>query len=207
MKKISVKNRYEHHAGIDILNEDIHKINSDIWNIGCNVEASFCISHDEQHIYLKYFVQELNIKAVHEKFNDPVYEDSCVEFFVSFDKVSYYNLEFNCIGTILGAYGKNRNSRQQLDIDLLRKIKVKPSLGTNKINIVDSKTKWTLDAVIPISVFKFSNLTSLKHKTAYCNFYKCGDKQVVPHFLSWNPVLTDEPDFHRPEYFGELDFS
>ena len=152
-------------------------------------------------------MQELNIKAVHKNFNDPVYEDSCVEFFVSFDKVNYYNLEFNCIGTILGAHGKNRNSRQQLDIDLLRKIKVKPSLGTNKINIVDSKTKWTLDAVIPISVFKFSNLTSLKHKTAYCNFYKCGDKQVVPHFLSWNPVLTDEPDFHRPEYFGELDFS
>lgn len=206
MKKLSAKNIHEHNAGIDILNEEIHEINSDMWGIGCDVKASFCISHDEQNIYLKYFVQESNIRAVHKNINDPVYEDSCVEFFVSFDKVNYYNLEFNCIGTILGAYGENRNSRQWLDTDLLKKIKVTPSLGTNKINIVDCKTKWTLDVIIPISVFKFSNLSSLKNKTVFCNFYKCGDKQVIPHFLSWNPILTDEPDFHRPEYFGELSF-
>ena len=41
---------------------------------------------------------------------------------------------------------------------------------------------------------------------SYCNFYKCGDKQVEPHYLSWNPVLTDNPDFHRPEYFGKVIF-
>ena len=206
MKNIFVRNINEHDVGADILNEEFHEINSDMWGIGCEVKASFNISHDEHNIYLKYFVQESNIKAVNKNFNDPVYEDSCVEFFVSFDKVNYYNLEFNCIGTMLGAYGRSRNSRQWLDTNLLKKIKVTPSLGTNKINIVASKTKWTLDVVIPISIFTFSDLTSLINKTAFCNFYKCGDKQVVPHFLSWNPILTGEPDFHRPEYFGELSF-
>ena len=122
MKNIFVRNVNEHDAGVDILNEDIHEISSDMWDIGCDVEASFNISHDEQHIYLKYFVQESNIKAVYKKFNDPVFEDSCVEFFISFDKGNYYNLEFNCIGTILGAYGENKNSRQWLDIDLLKKL-------------------------------------------------------------------------------------
>ena len=36
------------------------------------------------------------------------------------------------------------------------------------------------------------------------NFYKCGDKTAHPHFVSWNPVGTPSPDFHRPEFFGEL---
>jgi hypothetical protein len=36
------------------------------------------------------------------------------------------------------------------------------------------------------------------------NFYKCGDLTAHPHFLSWSPVLTKTPDFHRPEFFGEL---
>ena len=36
------------------------------------------------------------------------------------------------------------------------------------------------------------------------NFYKCGDKTAHPHFLSWSPVSTEKPDFHRPEFFGEL---
>ena len=39
------------------------------------------------------------------------------------------------------------------------------------------------------------------------NFYKCGDKLSVPHYLSWNPVTTEKPDFHRPEYFGLLEFA
>ena len=36
------------------------------------------------------------------------------------------------------------------------------------------------------------------------NFYKCGDDAAFPHYGMWSPVLTGEPDFHRPEYFGEL---
>ena len=36
------------------------------------------------------------------------------------------------------------------------------------------------------------------------NFYKCGDKTAHPHYLSWSPIDTPKPDFHRPEFFGEL---
>ncbi|MBT5542155.1 MAG: hypothetical protein HOK34_04920, partial [Gammaproteobacteria bacterium] len=27
-----------------------------------------------------------------------------------------------------------------------------------------------------------------------------------PHYLTWNPVETSNPDFHRPEFFGKLIF-
>ena len=38
------------------------------------------------------------------------------------------------------------------------------------------------------------------------NFYKCGNQLPKPHFLSWNPIPTDNVQFHCPEFFGELDF-
>ena len=35
------------------------------------------------------------------------------------------------------------------------------------------------------------------------NFYKC-DESIHPHFGSWNPVVAPAPDFHWPEYIGEM---
>ena len=34
------------------------------------------------------------------------------------------------------------------------------------------------------------------------NLYKCGDNLSHPHFLSWQPIDTPQPDFHRPEFFA-----
>ena len=38
------------------------------------------------------------------------------------------------------------------------------------------------------------------------NFYKCGDGTSVPHFLSWSHIETETPDFHCPEFFGNMHF-
>ncbi|MCK7480493.1 MAG: carbohydrate-binding family 9-like protein [Candidatus Moduliflexus flocculans] len=39
------------------------------------------------------------------------------------------------------------------------------------------------------------------------NFYKCGDETEFPHYGAWSPVETPAPDFHRPEFFGEIVFA
>jgi hypothetical protein len=36
------------------------------------------------------------------------------------------------------------------------------------------------------------------------NFYKCGDETETPHYLVWNNIEWEKPDYHRPEFFGEL---
>jgi len=46
----------------------------------------------------------------------------------------------------------------------------------------------------------------LKGKIFRANFYKCGDKLTVPHYVTWNPVGTENPDYHQPEHFGLLKF-
>jgi len=38
------------------------------------------------------------------------------------------------------------------------------------------------------------------------NFYKCGDNMKTPHYLSWNPIGTERPNFHTPDYFGTIVF-
>ena len=43
-------------------------------------------------------------------------------------------------------------------------------------------------------------------KEIKANFYKCGDELQTPHFLSWNPIQIEQPDFHRPDFFGTLEF-
>ena len=36
------------------------------------------------------------------------------------------------------------------------------------------------------------------------NFYKCGDNTELPHYGIWNPIPLEEPDFHQPDYLGEV---
>jgi hypothetical protein len=65
---------------------------------------------------------------------------------------------------------------------------------------------WEVALVIPYSAFFLHDITSLDGKTLRANFYKCGDKLQTPHFLSWNPIGLEKPNFHCPEFFGTLHF-
>ena len=40
--------------------------------------------------------------------------------------------------------------------------------------------------------------------TLRANFYKCGDDTAQPHYIAWNAVDHPTPNFHLPQYFGEL---
>ena len=41
---------------------------------------------------------------------------------------------------------------------------------------------------------------------ARANFYNCADETIIPHFVTWNPIGTEKPDYHQPQYFGEIIF-
>lgn len=182
-------------------------IENDNWNYKSDVRAGFNIQHDDNNIYLQFKVNEANTKAIYTNYNEAVWEDSCVEFFISFDGENYYNFEFNCIGTVLGGYGPEKQNRKPLNTELLKLIKTTPSLGRNKIEIINRPTEWMLDIIIPKEAFCFNEIQSLNGMKATGNFYKCGDEQVVVHFLSWSPIGSESPNFHLPEYFGAIEFN
>ena len=138
--------------------------------------------------------------------NGDVYKDSCVEFFISLDRKNYYNFEFNCIGTVHAGFGPNRNKRKAIPRKLAEKIETKSSLGNMAFNEKSGNFTWEILVRIPIESFAFDEIDSFNRLKTSGNFYKCGDETSEPHFLSWNPVDSENPDFHRPENFGKVIF-
>lgn len=170
-------------------------------------KVTFTIAYNYDCIFIKYFVQEHSIKVGYVNTNDPVYKDSCVEFFISFNnEASYYNFEFNCIGTCLVGFGYDRDQRSFLSVDVVDQIRHLAVIKSSS----DKATpliSWELTLIIPSDVFIHHKLSNLKGLTCRTNFFKCGDELPEPHFLAWTDIKADEPNFHLPQFFGAVHFT
>ncbi|MEM9141520.1 MAG: carbohydrate-binding family 9-like protein [Bacteroidota bacterium] len=170
--------------------------------------VQFRIAHSNNAVWLKFYVREQNILAQHTEIHSAVSRDSCVEFF--FDPLGtgeYYNFEFNCIGTPHLAYGPGRHEREFVDSEWVRsQIRIASSLGEEPFAEKDGGHQWEMVMVLPASVLTAHPDILLKGRTSKANFYKCGDDTALRHYVTWNPVGTPSPDYHRPEYFGTLVF-
>jgi hypothetical protein len=165
--------------------------------------VSFSIAHSSDAILLKFFVQEKQIRANNLQTNSAIWEDSCVEFFISIDEgIHYYNLEYNCIGTGLIGYGQSKDQRELLHPKIVTKVKTMSNIIAGK----GKKISWELTLIIPMSVFEKTSLTTLPKINCRANFFKCGDLLAEPHFVSWSNIKSESPNFHLPEYFGRLIF-
>ena len=170
-------------------------------------DVSFAIAYHGNEIYIKFYVRETNTRAEKTETNDMVCEDSCVEFFIApSDDGLYYNFEFNAIATTHLACGTGRHDRVKADKECAGTIRHLTSMGNLPFAEVTGDNKWTLTVAIPTDVFFRHNIESLRGKSFRANFYKCGDMLSNPHYVTWSPVCTDKPDYHRPEYFGLLKF-
>jgi len=149
---------------------------------------------------LKMVCDEKNPRTTYTNYNDPVYRDSAMEFFASFNNASplYMNFEMNSAGAFLSAVRVDRKNKTPIDklVDVFE-ITVTPSVTENG---------WSVEAFYPLSVIKklfdvgeFPSGYRFKG-----NFYKCGDDTAIPHFGSWSPISLESPNFHCPEFFGDL---
>lgn len=185
-----------------------HPINVVNWDgYSYRPDVRFNIAHNGKVIFLKYYVTENYVKAEKGNSNDMVCEDSCVEFFVSPDSDGiYYNFEFNPIGTCLLGKGTGRADSKVVDPAYISKIRRLSTMGNVPFKEKTGEYTWELTLAIPVEAFAGKEITTLSGKTFRANFYKCGDNLTKPHYLTWNPVGTENPDYHRPEYFGILKF-
>lgn len=182
---------------------DWHRIDNAPWvnEYPYKPEVQFQIAYDSKHIFLHYKVREEFVKATYIRANENVWEDSCVEFFISFDdRQTYYNFEFNVLGTGLIGYGPAvKSERQRLNAAQINAVDAFVQL--KKIN---GKKEWEIGLVIPKSTF--GEVIEFEGNTFHANFYKCGDGLPDPHFISWNNINLPSPNFHRPDFFGEINF-
>lgn len=163
----------------------------------------FTIAHSAKYIYVDYFVRGNYLRAMNYTNNSPVAEDSCVEFFLKVPgKEEYWNFEFNCIGTVNASHRVTRPNPTRLTDEEIAQIKIYASCGARPFEEMEGLFAWNLTIAIPFSLIGIDSDNKPEYITG--NFYKCGDKTGLPHYLSWSPILTEKPDFHRPEFFGKL---
>ena len=163
----------------------------------------FSMAYSDKFLYVNYFVRCNYLRAVNYKNNSPVAEDSCVEFFLQTPgSEEYWNFEFNCIGAINASHRKDRKHPIRLTDMELATVKRYATCGNNPFQELEGIFNWGLAIAIPFELIGVD--VSKRPIEMKGNLYKCASATSMPHYLSWVPIKTDKPDFHRPEYFGKI---
>ena len=128
--------------------------------------------------------------------DSPVWDDSCLEFFFSAGGKEYVNLEANSNAALRASIGEARHGRKLL---------LSAGYTMPQVSAVAADDSWQVFFYLPCKSFEeLFDVSLTPGSEIRANFYSCGDKTPYPHYASWNPVETDSPDFHRPEFFGRL---
>lgn len=147
--------------------------------------------------YVKMTAEEGDPKAVYENDMDPVYKDSCLEFFAMLKSDGYINCEMNSKGAVLAAFGKGRGSRIPV-CDIAGK--------TVEVTANREDRKWSVVLRIGTEIIeKLYGATDISEGFVFkANAYKCGDDCEFPHYGAFSEVGAEKPDYHRPEYFVDF---
>jgi hypothetical protein len=161
------------------------------------VYAGYC----DKMLWLSYTIKNDYLRVCVKDDHGAVWEDSCVEFFIG-DEKNFYNFEFNSLGACYAANGPDRYYRAILPDSNFNKILRFSSFSKDNLPPEGELCDWELTVAIPLSLLGLTAGSGF-----YGNFYKCGARTLIPHFLSWKPIDTPKPDFYRPEYFGAIELS
>lgn len=150
---------------------------------------------------------ERNLRVVTHCHNGPVWEDSCIEFFLNPAPARsdrYLNFELNAEGVMLLGQGAGRHDRALLDYDPDR-FRIRADVPPG------GACGWRgpfyrLEFAIPAEFLEgiYGPLGLGPGSVMAGNFQKCGERTANPHYGCWNPIQSAQPDFHRPECFGLL---
>lgn len=168
-------------------------------------QTTFFVGYSSTSICIHYKVRGDGLRALFANDHEPVWQDSCVEFFCKrIDQEGYYNFEFNCIGTCLSAVHKTREDRTSRPLEEMTTILRHSSLEKKTFEEKQGMAEWSLTVGIPFELIDLDG-KNLPEKIL-ANFYKCGDGTQNVHYVSWAPIVVEQPDFHRPDFFGEIYF-
>ena len=172
-----------------------------LWTESCGVRAWAQLCWTEDALHLRLRAAERDIRAEERGLLGMPCRDSCLEFFLSPAEgdARYLNIEMNPNCCLYFGIGTGRD-------DLVRLL---PTQGVGALNAhcTRSETGWDLYYSLPFSLLRLFFPAFHPHGIMRGNFYKCGDLTQQEHYLAWNRVACAEPDFHRPEFFGELVFA
>ncbi len=157
-------------------------------------------------------VEDRYVRAVETSNHGRIWEDSCVELFVtpsSDIKTGFFNIEMNCCGKFLCCHQLTRgvDVRPMQDKDM-SKFNVAHTLNGPLQEEIAEPVIWCVEYTFPAEILSaYSSATMPAPGVVWrANFYKCADLCSHPHWLTWTQVDNPTPNFHLPQFFGELVF-
>ena len=173
---------------------EVAEVSLDNWGVNeYTPKMTARILYSDYGLHIMMQTDEDNLVARERRQNGDIYLDSCMEFFFSGNETNptYFNFEFNPFGNL---YISTRKSR--LDFYF-------PEGDKRYFEVVSDVAPglWTIMFTVP---FEFIDKEHGAHTKRFKgNFFKCGGTRK--HYLTYYPVGTAAPDFHRPEYFGDFE--
>lgn len=145
---------------------------------------------------------ENNPKTEYSHRDDPIYNDSCLEFFVAplNSHKEYINVECNSKGVFLSEFGDGKYNRR-LVADLTEFSPCVESFFGSDANGSFWGVKIKITKGFISSLYNI-NENEINFDVVKLNFYKCGDGCEIQHYLAFSPVTTLPPGFHNPECFA-----
>ncbi len=144
---------------------------------------------------------EAEPRVTYTRRDEPMYKDSCLEFFCAPlpGRDEYLNVECNASGAFLCEFGPDREGRR-LVADLTgyspRVTAFRDCVGGLCWGVTVRLSRRFIAKLYGVSE------AEITFASVRANFYKCGDDCAVPHYLALNPVTTLPPGFHNPACFA-----
>jgi len=129
---------------------------------------------------------------------DPVFQDSGLEAFFNFNPevtTEYINFEMNANGALLSGFGVKPNRKRLHQL-------------TDRHALCEAKMEadfWKVFLHVPMELIsEIYHIDALKKGDRFtCNFYKICEDPSIEHYASYAPIISEKPNFHLPEFFGE----
>ena len=203
-------------AKTDVINPDINSpewdkaqtglVDKETWTEGLSKspQTTFKLLRGPLGISVLMHTNETHLRSKHNKQNEAICQDSCMEFFFKptpWD-ARYLNFEVNPGGFMHLGIGHGRFDR----------ILIEEDRSTFSIMSIAKEGDWTLKFYIPDNfIRKYYPDVEKNPNGNFCsvakgNFYKCGVYTDHPHYASWSAVETKKADFHLPDFFGKIVF-
>ena len=172
-------------------------------------QTDFRAVWDDANLYLSFVCVDSEIVAKHTERDAFVYEDDCVEAFLSSgnDLRRYFEFEVNPLNAVMDAsvFPNPEGTDKVVDYSwncdgievAVRKADLLPHAGGKQCT-------WTVEMAMPFSQIGRDRRAPKPGEQWRANFYRC-EYAGEEEYLAWSPPLLES--FHTPERFGYLVFT
>jgi len=169
---------------------------------------------DDENLYLAFRCEDPLIWATMTQRDEHLWDEEVVEFFVSpsGDLRRYFEIEVNPLGVICDLDITNHYTYKvgsesiSGDIDWnAENMRVAVTVDGKVNDPQTTDISWTVEIAIPFG--DLGRLTPTPGEVWRCNLFRIDrGAESGDEFTCWSPTLVDPPAFHRPQYFGFLEF-